>query len=197
MGLVSLVFPFQDQPEYHCRKGRRIGIDLALDCREPEGVAERIDQCAHHGRGFNGNDLAEAQLSQCGRPEEVLLPDQQAPHQVRNGPIQEQNGGCRKQCTHHVHHIGHLAGVAGKLREQIGCQHEEWCPRGMADFQFVTCRDKFRTVPERGRRFDSRTIYESSNGKSQPAQDIVHESELFHCRFLKIILQRYLFYFEL
>ena len=52
----------------------------------------------------------------------------------------------------------------------------------MADFQFVACSDKLRTVPKRGCRFDGAAIYEGCDEKSHPAKDIVHESELFHLK---------------
>ena len=50
----------------------------------------------------------------------------------------------------------------------------------MSDFEFVACRDKFRTVPEGRCRFNGGTIDNGGNGKCQPAHDVVHDSELFH-----------------
>ena len=46
MRLIGMIFPFQDEPEYNSCKGRRVGIDLALDSREPEGIAEGVDKCS-------------------------------------------------------------------------------------------------------------------------------------------------------
>ena len=49
MGLVGLVLPLEDKPEDDGGEGRRVGIHFTLDSREPEGVAEGIDEGAHHG----------------------------------------------------------------------------------------------------------------------------------------------------
>ena len=48
MRFVGMVFPLQNQPEYHSGKGRREGVNLTLYSREPEGIAEGVDECAHH-----------------------------------------------------------------------------------------------------------------------------------------------------
>ena len=44
VGLVGMVFPFEDEPEHDGGKGRRIGINLALHSREPERVAPGVGQ---------------------------------------------------------------------------------------------------------------------------------------------------------
>ena len=41
---VSLALPLQDEPEHQGSKEGREGIDLSLDSREPEGVAEGVGQ---------------------------------------------------------------------------------------------------------------------------------------------------------
>ena len=48
MRFVGVVFPLQYQPENDCCEGRREGIYLTLHGREPEGIAEGVDECAHH-----------------------------------------------------------------------------------------------------------------------------------------------------
>ena len=51
--LIGMVFPLQDKPEHHSGKGRRVGIDLTLDCREPERVTKGIDERTHQTGSFN------------------------------------------------------------------------------------------------------------------------------------------------
>ncbi len=131
MRLVGVVFPLQDEPEHHSGEGRGVGIDLALDGREPEGVAEGIDERTHHARRLNGNGLGGGQL--------VPTVNEQAAHQVGNRPEEEQNGTCREQGAHHVDHISHLTGVADQLREQVGRKHEEGGTGRVAYFEFITC----------------------------------------------------------
>ena len=55
--LVGMLLPLQDEPEHHGGEGRGVGIDLALDSREPEGVAEGIDQGAHQSAALNGDEF--------------------------------------------------------------------------------------------------------------------------------------------
>ena len=57
MRLVCIVFPLQDKPEYDGRKGRRIGIYLSLDGREPECVTESINQCTDEPGPLDGDGL--------------------------------------------------------------------------------------------------------------------------------------------
>ena len=105
-----------------------------------------------------------------------------------DAPEEEENTRGRKQRAHRVHHAGHLGGVAGKLREQVGRQHEERCARWVTDLQFVACVDKLRTVPERGCRLNGGAIDEGRNKKRQPSDYVVHKSELFHLNYLNIIV---------
>ena len=93
---------------------------------------------------------------------------------MSDGPEEEQDGGGRQEGTHGVHHARHLAGVAGKLREQVGREHEKWCPRRMAHSEFVAGVDKLRTVPERGCRFNRGAIDDGCNEERNPAHHIVH-----------------------
>ena len=65
-----------------------------------------------------------------------------------NTPEKEQDTRGRKEGTHDIDHLRHLRGIAGKLREQVGCQHKEWCPGRMADFEAVASGDKLWAVPE-------------------------------------------------
>ena len=53
MRVVGLLLPFQDGPEHHRRKERRHGVNLALNCREPIGVAEGVGQCTYYARCKN------------------------------------------------------------------------------------------------------------------------------------------------
>ena len=94
MRLVSLVFPFQNQPEDNSSESRRVGVYLTLYSREPEGVAEGVDECTHHGRGLNGYPLVHGDVLQCYGIAEVLLLDEQTAHQVTDGPEKEQDGCC-------------------------------------------------------------------------------------------------------
>ena len=57
MGLISMILPFQDQPEYQGCKGGRVGIYLSFHCTEPEGVAECVDQRSYHTGSLNSNQF--------------------------------------------------------------------------------------------------------------------------------------------
>ena len=46
VGLVGMVLPFQNQPEHQGGEHRGVGINFALDGREPERVAPRVSQRA-------------------------------------------------------------------------------------------------------------------------------------------------------
>ncbi len=56
-GLIHLVLPFQNQPEHQGGQETGEGIDFCLDCREPERVAEGVDQCANHAACLNSDDI--------------------------------------------------------------------------------------------------------------------------------------------
>ena len=73
-----MILPFQDQPEYHCRKSRGIGIDLTLDSREPERIAEGIDEGSHQTGCLDGNRLGECQF--------IPIADKQLPCEVCDTP---------------------------------------------------------------------------------------------------------------
>ena len=53
------------------------------------GVAERINQRSHHGRCLYGYPFIKRYVLQCRSVAEVFLRDEQAAHQVRDGPKQE------------------------------------------------------------------------------------------------------------
>ena len=57
---VCLILPFQDEPEHQRREERGEGIDLSLNSREPESVAEGIGQSAYQSAGLNGDNIGNA-----------------------------------------------------------------------------------------------------------------------------------------
>ena len=89
-------------------------------------------------------------------------------------PEKEEDRGGREQSAHRVHHACYLTGIAGKVTEQIGREHEERCPWWVTDFKFIACGNKLWTVPKRGCRLDGGAIGKGCNGKHKPSQHIVH-----------------------
>ena len=58
VGLVGYIFPFQNQPEYNgCKEGGE-SIYFAFYGREPEGVAEGVDQCADQSATHDSDKLS-------------------------------------------------------------------------------------------------------------------------------------------
>ena len=100
MWLVGMVFPFQDEPEHDSGEGRRVGINLALNGREPKRIAEGIDKCAHQARSLNSNELGS------GKAAPVF--NNQFAGEVCDAPEQEQDGSGTEQGAHCVYHTCHL-----------------------------------------------------------------------------------------
>ena len=111
MRLVSMVFPLQDEPEYHSGKGRRERINLTLDSREPEGIAEGVDECAHHTGCLDGNQLTGSQF--------FPVADDESASQVGDGPEEEHDTDGAQQGAHRIYHLGYLGSVAGEMCEEI------------------------------------------------------------------------------
>ena len=102
-----MVFPFQDEPEYHGREGGGVGIDLTFDSREPEGVAEGVDECSNKSGPLDGYQFCQG---------DILEPVYQQPaYQMGDAPEKEQDTCGRKKGTHDVDHLCDLRGVTGKL----------------------------------------------------------------------------------
>ena len=178
VGLIGVVFPLEDKPEHNGGEGGRISVDLALDCREPEGITEGIDKRTYQTRSLDGYHAAGGHIAP------VL--DYQPARKVGDTPEKEENGGGAEQRTHGVDHAGHHRRVAYKLGEEVGGEHEEWCPRWMAYLHLVAGGDKLRTVPERGSRLNGRTIDYSCHKECKPAENVVHNFVLFHCYYVII-----------
>ena len=174
MRLVCTVFPLQDQPEHDGCEGRGVGIDLTLDSGEPECVGECVNQSAHQGGSLYGDGLGE-------RGHSAVL-DDEAAHQMRDGPEEEHDTNRGEERTHNVDHTRHLRHIAGKLAEKIGREGKEWCPRWVADFELVARSDKLWTVPEAGCRLNGGAIDERGDRKNDPSENDVHQLKLFHER---------------
>ena len=172
MRFVCIIFPFQYKPENNSCKRWWIGIYLALNCWEPESVTESINQCTNKACTFDGDSFCKWRS--------FTITHNQSTWEVGNGPKQEHDTRCRKQCAHGVNHTCYLCWVACKMWEEIGCKHKEWCPRRVSNLQFIACCNEFGTVPETGCRFNCGTVDEGCNKECKPSDDVVHQSELFH-----------------
>ena len=111
MRFVGMVFPLQYQPEYYSSECRWERIDLTLYCRKPEGIAEGVDECAHHTWGFDGNQFAGGHL--------FPIADDEFACQMCDSPKEEQDTNGTQECAHRVHHFGNLCGIAGEMCEEI------------------------------------------------------------------------------
>ena len=181
---VSRFLPFQYQPEHQGREERGESIDLSLDSREPEGVAKGVSQRTHHSARFDGDDLSKGHGTR-GR--------EQGADKVRNGQEQEEDAARTQECRQQIDHQRYLRRLAGKLGEEVGHQHKDGRPGWMSDFQFVTTRDEFRTVPQAGRRLNGETIHHSGDGKHEPRHTGVEfrKGFLLHHTFALNRAQRY------
>ena len=179
MRLVGHVFPFQDEPEHHGGEQRGERVYLSLYRRKPECVAERVGQCAHHAAAYDGEYLPRADV--------LLVRHHQLARQVRDAPEQEEYAGRAHQRAHVVYHLGHLGGVARELREQVGHQHEERCPRRVPYFQLVAGGDELRAIPEACGGFYGEAIHHGRNEESHPTREVVDEFVLFHYR-MRIVI---------
>lgn len=72
--------PLQDQPEYHSGKGRREGVNFTLYSREPEGIAEGVDERQRHLMP-DGNQLVGGHL--------LPVADVELACQMGDGPEEE------------------------------------------------------------------------------------------------------------
>ena len=64
--------------------------------------------------------------------------------------------------------------------EKISRKHEERCAGRVTYFQFISCCNKFGTVPKAGGWFYRRAICKSCNHERQPPDQIVNLVVLFH-----------------
>ena len=78
--------------------------------------------------------------------------------------------------------MGHFGRVGSQLREQIGCEHEDWCSRWMAYFQLVSSKDEFGTVPKAGCRLHRETVDNGRQDKDESCHQGVdfRKCSLFH-----------------
>ena len=164
--LVGVVFPLEHQPEYNCREEATVGINLTFYCAEPEGVAEGIDEGSSQGACLDRDEL-----SQILHPS--VLPNQLA-NQMTDAPEEEHDASGAEEGTHHIDHQRDFRGVAHKLGEQVGCEHEERCPRWVTDFKLVSSCYELGAVPEACGRFHRATIDVGSNGEREPPHQVVN-----------------------
>ena len=172
MRLVGYVFPFQNQPENDCGKQGRESIYFTFYGREPECVAERIDQCADQSAAHDGDKLSLGDI--------VFVSDNQFANQVGDAPKEEQDAGAAHQGTHIIHHFRNSGYVGSKLGKQIRHQHEERCAGRVTDFQFVAGGYKLRAIPETCGRLYCETIDCRRNDECKPTHEVVYGSVLFH-----------------
>ena len=172
VGLVGMLFPLEDEPEYQRGKHRRIGIHLTLDGREPERVAPRIGQGACHAGGDDRHHLPQALHLAAGT--------HQLARQVRDAPEEEQDAEGREQRRHDVDTVGHVGRVVSKLCEEVGRQHEEGCAGRVSHFQFVARGDKLGAVPEARGGLHRKAVGDGRHQEDEPARNVVDQFVLFH-----------------
>ena len=170
--LVGYIFPFQNQPEYNgCKEGGE-SIYFAFYGREPEGVAEGVDQCADQSATHDSDKLSFRDV--------VLVGDYQFAYQMGDAPEKEQDTGTAHQCAHVVYHLRYGGYIGGELREQVRYQHEERCAGRVSYFQFITGSYKLGTVPKTCGRFYCQAVDRCRNDEFNPTHEVVYSSVLFH-----------------
>ena len=170
--LVGYIFPFQNQPEYNgCKEGGE-SIYFAFYGREPEGVAEGVDQCADQSATHDSDKLSFRDV--------VLVGDYQFAYQMGDAPEKEQDTGTAHQCAHVVYHLRYGGYIGGELREQVRYQHEERCAGRVSYFQFITGSYKLGTVPKTCGRFYCQAVDRCRNDECNPTHEVVYSSVLFH-----------------
>ena len=107
-GLIHLALPFQNQPEHQGGQETGESIDFCLDCREPEGVAEGVGQCANHAACLSGDDLRNAHFPIADRAN-------QFPGEVSHREKQEEYAARTQQCRQKIDHQRHMRLITGQL----------------------------------------------------------------------------------
>jgi len=172
VGLIGYVFPFQNQPEYNgCEQGGE-SIYFAFYGREPEGIAECIDQCADQSATHHCDKLACRDI--------VFVGDHQFANQVGDAPEKEQDTGAAHEGTHVVYHLRYGSYIGGELRKEIRYQHKEGCAGRVSYFQFITGSYKLGTIPKTGSRFYRQAVDRCRNNEGNPTYKVVYSSVLFH-----------------
>ena len=178
MRLVGMTLPLEHQPEDNCCEKAAVCIHLALYCTKPERIGEGIYQSTCHGAGLHNDGL-----SKCAH---LAILSHQFAHQITDAPEEEHDAGGTEEGTHDIHHLGHQRRIAHKLGKEIGCEHEERCPRGMTHLQLVSCGDKLRTVPKTGCGLYRAAISKCSYGKGHPPHYGIYRLKILHNKLLCI-----------
>ena len=137
--LIGLLLPAQHQPHHKSCKHRREGIDLALDCREPECIGEGVGQrshrtCSEHRNGIGGG-------------ERFALASEEATGNVGDGPKEEQDAEGTHQGIHSVDHMRHIVCRWCKESGNASHKHKERCPRRVSHLEFIGGSHKLAAIP--------------------------------------------------
>ena len=170
---VGHVFPLEDGPKHERRKQAGQRVDLALHRTEPERVAERVRQSAHHTRPQHSHKRAPLGVMFAAQPF----------GQVGDAPKQEED---RERTAQHRQHVGRQSRRVGAHgdHEEARQQHEERGARRVSHLEFVGGGDEFTTVPEARCGLHSEEVHQSGQGPHSPSGPIVqavktHVSSIF------------------
>ena len=94
-----------------------------------------------------------------------------------DGKKQKEDAPRTQQGRQQINHQRYLRRTAGKLREEVGGEHEEGGTRRMTNLQLIATGNEFRTIPQAGGGLNGHTIHRSGNGKHQPCQQGVESME--------------------
>ena len=171
MRLVGMFLPLQDEPDHRRRESRRTGIDLRLDRRKPERIAEHIDEGTCQSRGLYDHGLC---------PCRYIIACHEPPHKVGNGKKKQHDAERTEQRAEHIHRVGHTVGRRDEARNDIRHEHEERSSGRMARLQLMTGKNELGAIPERGTRLHRQAIDHGSYHKHKPTQEAVgHAVRLF------------------
>ena len=142
MRAVSRIVPSGHRPEHESCEKRRHRIDLGLNRREPEGIAEAEYQGSDSTGSQHGNYSFHRTAARLSQPEKPSC-------QPYCSQIENENRKRRTQCAHCIDSHGSVRAVC-KDSEEAGDQLKDRIPRRMTDLQFIGRCYEFSAVPERG-----------------------------------------------
>ena len=158
--LRSAMPPLYHRPKSDSGKKHRQGINLALNCREPSRVTEKIAQRT------NGRQQPEEPPVAFGK-------------QVANGPIKKHHRKSSRQGGKCIAKNGNSVDIATcQPRKAMRYQPIKRSSRRMPNLQEIRRGDELSTIPKTNRRLHGQQIDSRTNKSQQPTTKSFMESTI-------------------